>query len=89
MKLKPGFHIVFEGLYGSLSVAGFAESLFSFAIAEGLSGSLRVVSFVFVEVFQGRWNRTYSYLSGPQRLSLSGSLTVFADLSVIFPLDLS
>ena len=25
-KIKPGFHLVFDGLYGSLRVAGFAES---------------------------------------------------------------
>ena len=28
--VKPGFHMVFVGLYGSLRVAGFAQSLSAF-----------------------------------------------------------
>ena len=61
----------------------------SLTIAEGPSGSLRVFSFVFAEGSSGSWNRTCFYLSDPQRLSLSGSLTVFADLLVLFSFDLS
>ena len=35
--LKPGFHVVFEGLYGSLGLLSVYQS---FTIAEGLLGSL-------------------------------------------------
>ena len=41
--LKPRFHIAFQGLYGSLDMLSLCQL---FAIAEGLSGSLRVISFI-------------------------------------------
>ena len=43
---KPGFQIVFKGLYGSLGLLSLCQS---FMIAEGISGSPRVFYFVFAE----------------------------------------
>ena len=62
---------VFDGLYGSLALLSLCQS---FTIAEGLSGSLRVFSFVFAEDLSGSLEYNL-FLS--QRPSATQSFWVF------------
>ena len=83
--LTSGFHEDSEGPYGSLDSLNRCQS---FIIADGLSGSLRVFSFVFAE-FQSQWTKTCFCLSDLIFEDRWRSLTVFTDLSAMFPFSLS
>ena len=73
--------MVFEGLCGSLRVAGFAESC---TITVGLLGSVRVFPFAFAEGLSGSLELVS--ISATQSLSVTDRLYRFL---VVFPFSLS
>ena len=60
--LKPGFHIVFVGLLGSLWVAEDRWVCQSFTIAEDLSGSESLRVFLFLKVLPGKFGANFNCL---------------------------
>ena len=92
--IKPGFHIYslcvsFDGLMGRWGPLALLSLSYSFTIAEIFQGNWESFLLFPLRVFQGRSNRTCFYLSDSVFVGLYGSLTVFADLSAVFPFGLS